>query len=77
MAKKKRKVKTDAEPAIDGLKIKADAQWFARVHVHVALREGTAKKNEDGSITIHFGSNPYQPSFLPIVPGWNYIVRLY
>jgi hypothetical protein len=37
----------------------------------------TAKKNEDGSITIHFGGDPQQPNFLSIVPGWNYIVRLY
>jgi hypothetical protein len=37
----------------------------------------TAKKDEDGSITIHFGGDPKQPNFLPIVPGWNYIVRLY
>ncbi len=37
----------------------------------------TAKKNEDGSITIHFGGDPKQPNFLPLVPGWNYIVRLY
>jgi hypothetical protein len=37
----------------------------------------TAEKDEDGSITIHFGGDPEQPNFLPIVPGWNYIVRLY
>ncbi|MCK5281075.1 MAG: DUF1214 domain-containing protein, partial [Cyclobacteriaceae bacterium] len=37
----------------------------------------TAEKNGDGSITIHFGGDPEQPNFLPIVPGWNYIVRLY
>ncbi len=37
----------------------------------------TAKKDEDGSISIHFGGDPRQPNFLPIVPGWNYIVRLY
>ena len=37
----------------------------------------TAKKNGDGSITIHFGGDPKQPNFLPIVDGWNYIVRLY
>jgi hypothetical protein len=37
----------------------------------------TAKKSEDGSITIHFGGDPKQSNFLPIVPGWNYIVRLY
>jgi len=37
----------------------------------------TAKKSKDGSITIHFGGDSKQPNFLPIVPGWNYIVRLY
>jgi len=37
----------------------------------------TSEKNEDGSITIHFGGDPEQPNFLPIVSGWNYIVRLY
>jgi hypothetical protein len=37
----------------------------------------TAKKAEDGSITIHFGGDPKQPNFLPIMDGWNYIVRLY
>ncbi len=37
----------------------------------------TAKKDEDGGITIHFGGDPKRPNFLPIVPGWNYIVRLY
>jgi hypothetical protein len=37
----------------------------------------TAEKNEDGSITIHFGGDPKAVNFLPIVPGWNYIVRLY
>jgi hypothetical protein len=37
----------------------------------------TAKKHKDGSITIHFGGDPKADNFLPIVPGWNYIVRLY
>ena len=37
----------------------------------------TAKKDEDGRITLHFGGDPMQPNFLPIVPEWNYIVRLY
>ncbi len=37
----------------------------------------TAKKNEDGSVTIHFGGDPGQDNFLPIAPGWNYIVRMY
>ena len=37
----------------------------------------TAKKAKDGSITIHFGGDPKADNFLPIVSGWNYIVRLY
>ena len=37
----------------------------------------TAKKDKDGSITIHFGGDPKADNFLPIVPGWNYIVRQY
>ena len=37
----------------------------------------TAEKDKDGNITIHFGGDPEQPNFLPIVPGWNYIVRMY
>jgi hypothetical protein len=37
----------------------------------------TAKKDKDGRITIHFGGDPKADNFLPIVPGWNYIVRLY
>jgi hypothetical protein len=42
-----------------------------------SFNDVTAKKNQDGSITIHFGGDPSRPNFLPIVPGWNYIVRLY
>jgi len=37
----------------------------------------TAKKDKDGSITIRFGGDPKADNFLPIVPGWNYIVRMY
>jgi len=37
----------------------------------------TAKKAKDGSITIHFGGDPKADNFLPIAPGWNYIVRMY
>ena len=37
----------------------------------------TSERNKDGSITIHFGGDDKQPNFLPIVPGWNYIVRFY
>lgn len=37
----------------------------------------TATKNSDGSVTIHFGGDPAKSNYLPITPGWNYIVRLY
>lgn len=37
----------------------------------------TAKRSGDGGVTIHFGGDPKQDNFLPIVPGWNYVVRMY
>jgi len=37
----------------------------------------TAKKDKKGDVTIHFGGDPKADNFLPIVPGWNYIVRMY
>jgi len=37
----------------------------------------TAKKNADGSISIHFGGDPKSVNYLPIMPGWNYAIRMY
>jgi len=37
----------------------------------------TAKKDKDGSITIHFGGDPEADNFLPIIPGWNLLGRMY
>ena len=37
----------------------------------------TGKKNKDGSMTIHFGGDPNSTNYLPIVEGWNYLIRLY
>lgn len=37
----------------------------------------TAKPNADGSVTIHFGGDDTKPNFVPIMPGWNYVVRMY
>jgi len=38
----------------------------------------TAKKSEDGSITVQFGCcDGTIPNCLPILKGWNYMVRLY
>lgn len=37
----------------------------------------TAKKNPDGSATIHFGGDPEADNYIPIMDGWVSIVRLY
>ena len=38
----------------------------------------TAKRDVDGSVTIQFGGDPAKaPNQLPIMPGWNYAVRMY
>jgi hypothetical protein len=42
------------------------------------LNNLTAKKEADGSVNIQFGGCDGKiPNCLPIMPGWNYIVRLY
>jgi hypothetical protein len=43
-----------------------------------SLNNITAKKNDNGSVTIQFGGCDHKvPNCLPIVKGWNYMVRLY
>ncbi len=37
----------------------------------------TGVRNEDGTITVRFGGDPSKPNTLPIMEGWNYLVRLY
>jgi len=38
----------------------------------------TAVRDEDGSVTVHFGGcGDGRPNCLPIMDGWNYVVRLY
>ncbi len=37
----------------------------------------TAKRNSDGTVTIHFGGEANATNYLPITDGWNYIVRCY
>lgn len=43
----------------------------------ISVNSVTAKPDADGSYTIRFGGDPKAPNFLRIMPGWNYIVRLY
>ena len=43
-----------------------------------SLNNITAKKSADGSVTIQFGGCDGKiPNCLPIMTGWNYMVRLY
>lgn len=43
-----------------------------------SLNNITAKRNTDGSVTIHFGGCDGRiPNCLPIMSGWSYTVRLY
>ena len=43
-----------------------------------SLNNITAKKSADGSVAVQFGGcDGNVPNCLPIVPGWNYTVRLY
>ncbi|MFT5609666.1 MAG: hypothetical protein ACI9WC_001393 [Arenicella sp.] len=37
----------------------------------------TAKKNTDGSVTLHFGGSSDSVNYIPLTEGWNYVVRLY
>jgi hypothetical protein len=42
------------------------------------LNNLTARKSDDGSVTVQFGGcDGKTPNCLPIVAGWNFIVRLY
>jgi hypothetical protein len=43
----------------------------------VSVNNITAKPNKDGTTTIRFGGDPKAANVLNIMPGWNYIVRLY
>jgi hypothetical protein len=42
-----------------------------------SVNDLTAKANEDGSVTVHFGGGDDRPNAIPIMEGWNYTVRLY
>lgn len=42
-----------------------------------SINNVTAQKDRDGKVTIHFGGDPSNSNYLPITPGWNYIVRMY
>lgn len=41
------------------------------------INSRNAKVDKDGSVTIHFGGDSSQANFLPIMPQWNYMLRIY
>jgi hypothetical protein len=43
----------------------------------ISINNITAKPDEDGGVTLHFGGDPTADNYLRIMPGWNYTVRLY
>jgi hypothetical protein len=42
-----------------------------------AYNSVTTKKNDDGSVTIHFGGDPKADNYMPIMDGWLYLIRFY
>jgi hypothetical protein len=42
-----------------------------------SFNSSSAKPNEDGSYTLHFGGDPKSANYLPITKGWNYAIRIY
>lgn len=43
-----------------------------------SINSVTATADDDGGVSVHFGANPVGlPNALPIMPGWNYTLRLY
>lgn len=54
----------------------ADGYFEAPDHA-ISVNNITAKRDADGSVTIHLGGDPKSPNYLRINPGWNYVVRLY
>jgi hypothetical protein len=42
----------------------------------VSVNSVTAEPNADGSVTVRFGDGD-EPNTIPIVEGWNYMVRMY
>ena len=56
----------------------AEGYFVANPQKAYSMNNLTAKKDADGAVTVQFGGEPGSaPNVLPIIPGWNYTVRLY
>jgi len=56
-----------------------NSDWYLAENEYDAysVNNVTAARNDDGSVTIHFGGDPDQPNFLYTPPEWTYLIRLY
>jgi hypothetical protein len=52
-----------------------DGFFVANDEGRYSVNDVTAEKDPDGRVTVTFGGDG--PNRIPVVPGWNYIVRLY
>jgi hypothetical protein len=67
--------------------VPVDAFWSVTVYnakgfyeapeTAISVNSVTARPDADGGYTVHFGGDPKASNYLRIMPGWNYIVRLY
>jgi hypothetical protein len=51
--------------------------FYEKPESAISVNSVTAKPDADGGYTIRFGGDPNAANHLRIMPGWNYIVRLY
>lgn len=56
----------------------AEGYFATNAQGRYAVNTVTAIPDDDGSVTVTFGGDdPHAPNLLPVVDGWNYVVRLY
>jgi hypothetical protein len=55
----------------------ADGYFPTDTGGRVSVNSITADRNADGSVTVSFGGDASRPNQLPVMEGWNYLVRLY
>lgn len=80
--------KTPYTLTLKNVPIRKDAFWSISVYNKdgyfeknesdkYVINSRKAKVDEDGAVTIHFGGDSSQSNFLPIMPEWNYMLRIY